>query len=425
MEMLELDERRGLYEEMQLQMLQAGPSEVGGLIFTWVGMHGTRIDGHNRFDIYASSVLNYCERYGWIEDPALLIVLIEKIAPTARSGYAARLPEVARRLRAQKPPVANFYRNAAAWETCQLSMALPLLDRDLTRRTFEKFFNPLGDASVGNAARALVVNGPQGSGKTFTGDFLRMLVGVHQGGHAVAEADFAALTGEPLTPDRLAAHLGKQMGVSPQVLDEQVRGFRANNRPKDIAIWLAEEAYRSGKTWHLLLDNFHRPGVPDTTLLFIDQLLAGLEDQGSIAWNIRDPHMGVPLRLVLLGYAGKLPEQRRLIQVENIKPITAGDLRTHFRRYFTYKNWPADEAEIDRIVKRYEEQLLPLLFPDAGAAPPGGEGGAAPGWKMRALADVVLLDCEELERGRTGTPAPPGPSPVPPGGIPAGDLANG
>lgn len=424
MEMLDVEERRGLYTEMQWQMLQVGPAGVGGLVVTWLNMHGTRVDTNNRFDIYASNVLGYCERHGWIENPALLIRLIEKIAPTAMTNYAASLPRVAARLRNDMPEVADYYREGNAWDTCHLSAALPFLNRDITRRTFEKFFNPLPVAGMGDAARALVVNGPPGSGKTFTGDFLRMLIGIHEKGlHAVAEADFLALTGEPLTPDRLAAHLGKQMEIDPQQLAQQVRGFRANNRPKDIAIWLADEAYRTGKTWHLLLDNFNRSGVPETTLIFIDQLLAGLEDQSSIAWNIRDPHMGVPLRLVLLGHARELPARRRLIRVEEIHPVTADDLRQHFRRYFIYKNWPADDAEINRIVRRYEEQILPVLFPAVEPAPAGG--GAAAAWRMRELRDVVLLDCLELERRRTGATPAAGMNAVPHGGVPAGDLANG
>lgn len=77
-------------------------------------------------------MLEYCERYGWIEDPALLVRMLEKVAP----------------------------------------VALPLLGRSITRSAFQDFFLPLGEG-----VRALIVNGPPGSGRTFMGDFLRLLVG--------------------------------------------------------------------------------------------------------------------------------------------------------------------------------------------------------------------------------------------------------
>ncbi len=407
MQMLEVDERMGVLEEMKLQMLLSGVGSVGSLVYTWIGLHGTRVEGHNRPDFYADKVLSYCERYGWIEDPALLIILLDKIGESPKSKYAKHIPSVAVRLRGKKPDVASFFRNSTAWETCHLSLALPFLNRDITRIALQQFFNPLLDVGSGQAARALVVNGPSGSGKTFTGDFLRLLIGLRAGVNGIAEADFAVFTGDPLTPDRLAIHLSKQMGVDEVRAEADLRRFRAT-RPerwaKDIAIWLAAEATRTGKTWHLFLDNFHRPGVPEATYIFIDLLLAALENQESIAWDVRDPIMGVPLRLVLAGHTRNLPENNRMLRLDEIKPITTENLKQHFRRYFSYKDWPVNETEIGAIVARYEPRL-PSLFPASAAAPSGINGDSiGPPWKMRELADVVLRDCEALELGRTSAP---------------------
>jgi hypothetical protein len=386
MQMLDADERRGVIEEMGLQMLLAGNGQ-GSLIYTWIGRHGPRIETHSRPDIYALKVLDYCERYGWIEDPALLVRMLEKLDP-GKTPFAARIPTVAARVRRERPDVAGFYRGRAVWDTCHLSLAMPFLGRDVTRIAFQDFFNPLAYGL--QAARALVVNGPAGSGKTFTGDFLRLLVGLREDEHGVAEADFLVLTGEPLTPDRLAVHLALQMGVSRARAEAEVprlEAQRPDRWPKDIAIWLVAEANRTGKTWHLLLDNFHLPGVPDTTAGLIGLLLAALAGQQPIGWDVLDPAMGPPLRLVLLGSSVEPAQRGSLVRVDDIQPVTVTDLETHFRRYFAYKDWPVNDAEIGQIVARYQPRL-PALF-TAGAR-----------WKMRELADVVLRDCESLERQR-------------------------
>lgn len=415
MQMLTTDERRGVLDEMRTVMLQSGIGAVGAMIYTWIGQHGTRIDAVGRPDVYAARVISYCERDGWIENPALIIKLLENFGPNAVGPYAQNIPTVVVRLRNIGPDVTTFFRNSTAWETCHLSLALPFLNREITRVALQEFSHPLEPAD--QAARVLIINGPSGSGKSFTGDFLRLLIGLRSATDVVAEANFAAFKGE-LTPDLLAINLGKQMGVDEARAVADMRRLRApqpERWAKNIAIWLAGEANRTKKTWHLFLDNFHLPGVPDATLKFIDLLLAALTDQQSLGWDIRDTLNGPPLRLVLSGYSGQIAENIPLLRVEEIKPITAEHLKLHFRRYFTYKEWPVNEAEIDAIVARYEPRL-PSLFPvPTGPAATNGTVTQPP-WKMRELADVVLLDCEDLARKRGGPPVVPVVGETPPAG---------
>jgi len=408
MQMLKMDERQGVLQELQIVILQTGPLAVGGLLYTWIGVHGTRIDADGRPDVYANRVLSYCERDGWIEDPALIIKLLDKIAPIAVGPYAAQIPTVAVRLRNNGPDVTNFFRNSTVWQTCHLSLALPFLNREITRVALEQFFNPL--ELSGQAARVLIVNGPPGSGKSFTGDFLRLLIGLRSATNAVAEADFSVLKSQSLTPDLLAIHLAKQMGVDEARAIADMKRLltpRPERWAKAIAIWLAAESDRTQKTWHLFLDNFHLPGVPEATHIFIDLLLAALTDQQSVAWNVRDTVMGPPLRLVLSGYTRNTPENNPLLRVEEIKPITLEHLRLHFQRYFAYKDWPLNATEIDAIVARYVPHLS-SLFPVATGPTTATNGTVTqPPWKMRELKDVVLLDCEVLERQRGGPPVAP------------------
>lgn len=405
--MLDDEEFVKAVEEISTQMLVSG--NEGALVYRWIGRHGTRIDGHGDFDIYARKVLRYCLRYGWIENPALLSTLLTRAAEGGLTPFAARMPAIATRIDKAKPKAADFFRGGTAWETCHLSLNLPFLNRDITRVAFEHFFNPL--ARKPQCARVLVVNGPPGGGKTFTGAFLRLLVGLHNE-HDVAEADFAALKGgPPLTPDVLAKYLAGQMGTDTARAESEISNLADKGLPErwvqNIAIWLAGEANRTGKTWHLLLDNFHLSGVPNATLIFIEQLAGALAGK-PLAWDVLEPEMGAPLRLVLLGYKGSMPEGNPLVRVEEIKAIERADLERHFRRYYAYKQWPLEQAKVSDLLDGIEA-VRPSLFPPQ--PPPASAVGTppeAPRWRMDELAEVVLRICKDLEQEAGGVPVTPG-----------------
>jgi hypothetical protein len=401
--MLLPEEGNAVFEELSDQFALGG-ADVPELVATWIGMrHLRRIDYSSNPQIYAQRVLDYVTRYGWIELPALLQVMLEKLSPGALSRFAANIPSIAARI-AAIAPLRLWAANSSAWDTALLSLELPFLNRETTRRAFEHFDERL--PLVNSAARVLVVNGPPGSGKSFTGDFLRLLVSLRPDTDRIAFVNFAAWTGSPLTPDLLAKELARQMGVTPEQTSAAGVAFSHGNtmRPerlaKGLVISLAAVANLTGKRWHIVLDNFHLPGVPDATYTFIEQLLSGLAS-GHIAWDV-DPSMGPPLRLVLLGYTRPLPVQNYLVRVEEISPITRDDLAAHFRRYYEFKQWPYTADEIDAIVARYEPRLK-TLFPTSAAS-----RRRAPRWRMDKLAEVVRLDCAKQEdlRAAAVSPAP-------------------
>lgn len=417
--MLNNEEFNNAVVEIATQMLLSGNG--GSLLFRWVKRHSIRIQTNADFDVYARNVIRYCERYGWIEEPALLSTLFRRVALNddgsgrGLTPFAAQMPAIAARIEAQKPDAAEFYRGRAAWSTCHLSMAMPLLNRDATRTAFEDFFNPL--ARKPQCARVFVANGPPGSGKSFTGLFLRLLVGLYNGAHDVAEADFETLrAARPLTPDVLAVHLAEQMGTPRARAESEVAGLADKELPErwvqNIAIWLAGEANRTGKTWHLLLDNFHLPGVPETTHAFIEQLAAALAGK-PLAWDVLDPDEGPPLRLALLGYARKLPDGH-LVREEKIGPITRPILEAHFRGYYEYKQLPFDQARVKAVLDRIEPRLPSLLPAPPAPLPPGAAPlipPAQPRWKMDQLAEVVLRACAALTGGPGNVPVAPGATP--------------
>jgi hypothetical protein len=84
---------------MGIQILHAG-SGGGVLVYQWIGRHGTRVGTHAISDIWANNVLRYCERYGWIEDPALLLVLLSKVAIAPRTPFGAQIPVIGARIAA-------------------------------------------------------------------------------------------------------------------------------------------------------------------------------------------------------------------------------------------------------------------------------------------------------------------------------------
>ena len=401
--MLTAQERAGVVGEMEIQMVQEGVA-AGNLVLQWIGRHAARVVFRPRYDSWARNVLGYCERYGWIEDPALLLVLLNKVAHTPKTAFGPRIPAIVTRITAERPPI--FWIAGRAWDTCHLSMNLPFLNRDITRRAFEEFDNPLSHAP--HAARVLVVNGPPGSGKTFTADFLRLLVKLRADRQQVIDLDFGTWTGKPLTPDLLVVDLVGKMAeeearAAAKAQAEQTVPRLVNQRPdrwaKDLAIWLAAEANRTNKTWHIVLDNFHRPGVPPETHLFIKQLAVALAGR-PLAWDVLDPDMGPPLRLVLLGYPEFAHDHNGLIRMQQIQPITVDNLKIHFQRYYQYKGWPVVSAEIERIASRYDPRL-PSLFP-TNPAPVGAEPAR---WGMDKLAEIVLLDCKKQAQSPAATAA--------------------
>ena len=287
--MLTQQEWKGVLDEMRFRMAEVG-NGVGTVVGQWIGLHhSSRISVHTQYDLWADRILRYCERYGWIEDPALLLVLLRKVARAPKTPFGAEMPTIIARIAALAP--ISFWTGGRAYDTCHLVLKLPFLNRETTRCAFGAFDEPL---ELRYAARVLVVNGPLGSGKTFTGDFLRLLVGLRSAQHGVAEVNFETWKGKLLTPDALAAYLAKQMGTPEARAEADMTRIRGaiNESPerwgKELAIWLAGEASRTEKTWHLLLDNFHLTGVPESTYSFIEQLLAALAGQ-PLAWQAPIP----------------------------------------------------------------------------------------------------------------------------------------
>jgi hypothetical protein len=288
-------------------------------------------------------------------------------------------------------------------------MRLPFLNRDKTRRACEHFDNRL-DLEP-DAARVLAVNGPPGSGKSFTSEFLRLLVGLRAEQHQVIEVDVKAWTGQLLTPGLLVVELIG--GMAPEDTRAAVKAQAAdtvprldNERPerwaKQLVIWLVNRANETGKTWYIVLDSFSKPGVPESTHVFIKQLavsLAGL----ALAWDVLDPDMGPPLRLVLLDYPDVPPAPNNgRLRIEEIQPVTTDSLKTHFQRYYRYKGWQVDEDAIQQIVARYEPKLA-AMFPQEPA--PGEETVR---WRLDKLAELVLQDCAMQETLRQAAAAPGG-----------------
>ena len=413
--MLTDEERPGTLQELEMQLLQSGVG-AGALISIWIGLHGTRTGHHSRFDVWASLVLRYCERHGWIERPAVLLRLLDGLAQSPKSAFGPQIPGVRARI-AEIGPTVLFPENVSAYHTCLLSLALPFLGRSRTRSAVENFDTPLPKAPA--AKRVLVVNGPPGSGKSFTAEFLRMLAGLRQD-QGIAESDFGKWAGKSLGPDVLVAELARQMKIDLDAVERipDMGSQRPDRWGKDLALWLEKRAIDTGKTWSIVLDNFHRKGVPDFTHIFIEQLQAGLAGRG-VNWASEDRDAGPPLRLVLLGYTRPLKERTSLVEVEDIAPITTADLQRHFASYSAFKGWPADPAELKKIASRYEPYLAGL-FPEPPPTEPDSEPAEAPRWKMRELAEVVLKECADQERQRSaGQPATPPPAP------PAGGNGNG
>ncbi len=211
MSLLTQEEHQNVSSEMELQMLHAGIA-AGSLVAAWLGMHGTRPETNASPKIWARNILRFCNNSGWLYDPALLLNLLREIGVTPRTAFGQHIPTLIEEIKLRKPDVTQFYNGGSAWETCHLSLTLPFLNRSETRRAFEYFDEQI--AMRPDAARVLIVNGPPGSGKTFTGDFLRLLIGLRPNHLGIAEADFSTWAGQPLAADALVGRACRRYAIS-------------------------------------------------------------------------------------------------------------------------------------------------------------------------------------------------------------------
>jgi hypothetical protein len=201
--------------------------------------------------------------------------------------------------------------------------------------------------------RALLVNGPRGSGKSYTSQFIFDLTANLPGNRTVYIQLGASLSYSAVD---LASDIALQMGLSTQSMPSDLAIETRSRFVRQLANWLAAETMRNRSVvWWIVIDGFEDVRLEPE----LNELIAEL------VW--RTETNVDQLRMVLLGYTGEMPAQiSDFVLRENLQPIQRSDVE-EFLREFSKRN-SINENELQQLVEiifqRVDSQLESAKDPE-------------------------------------------------------------
>ena len=277
--------------------------------------------GSNRAVVY--NIVRQASAQGRLRQ--LIDVLLTELPSSAeRARLEALLGESAGSRGPREP---SEVASADPLETAWLPNGAPLVNRTQLRKGVRDLLSPDG-------RRILIVNGPPGSGKSYSAAFISSVQ------QATGLFKLALVRYEPASwldygPADLARSLGDILSVElpPRPADMDPRAYH-----RWIVTRLVSAVAASGQTWWWVLDGFFSVAHDDVTD-FIESL---------IQFVAREPH----LRLVLLGYEQPLSPQAVTLAVrEDISPLTEADVRDFLTRPSLTARRTADEESIEESIR--------------------------------------------------------------------------
>jgi hypothetical protein len=192
------------------------------------------------------------------------------------------------------------------------------------------------------AKRILIVNGPPGSGKSYTAAVIECVLERHGGRMAYVRLE-SELDWSQYTPNKIATDLLGRMGASVSLPEpEATRGFVST-----LAETLVLAAANSGSHWWWVLDGFGHPELPRDTHDLVMRLVTRIAEPGS-----------PPLRLVLLDYPSALPAGSEYwVETETLQVLTADDIRQHFAVIVDQEGLQIDAPTLHEIVNIVMQDL--------------------------------------------------------------------
>ncbi len=201
----------------------------------------------------------------------------------------------------------------------------PFLNRAVLKQAVRKM-RDIGGPAV------LAVNGPLGSGKTATLDYLRH-VSSASGAFRVAQASATFDAG----PAAMCRELAGQIGPLDRMPAESVDPGRFNAL---LAEWLLATVVASGETWWLVIDDLAATPPADNVVDFVGRLAR---------LAAREPG---PIRVVLLGWDALLPaDVEPYVVREQLGEIAVVDVREFLAEALARAGQDVPDAELDRIAR--------------------------------------------------------------------------
>ncbi|MDF2188441.1 hypothetical protein [Paraflavitalea sp. CAU 1676] len=352
MSLLTINERDLLRQEVALFMI-GNPAKLTTVI---PSQHFIRIKSDAVPEEYAQNVLTYCEMSAWVEEPALIIQLLKKFAlfPPIQAAIL--------RLQSGQPP--RFHIPPKIWDTILLALDLPFMNREKTREAMEYFTYPLLAGAKPAGVRALVVKGPEKSGKTFTYDYIRYVTSFL--GNANFKTIWVDLKKQAISrfgPKHLAISLLEQINPNWQADQVHIPELDAQQPARwiiELCSMLAEQIVNTGVKHIIVLDGLDdrkkttqpeefQP-LPRETIDMILQLVA-------IATGAEKPEISEDqLRVVLLGFEQPVVNHKNRVRFDNIESLTQNDIRKYFVNYAGFHQKEIDEEGLTDMVDTVFEE---------------------------------------------------------------------
>jgi hypothetical protein len=325
---------------MQLNDVEAGrlvaaladAYDLGRLTLLLQGRLGKRIDQLASIrgvslTVIATQVVQAARQQGWDQNLVEAAIADRPDAPALRDFFE--------KYRADKPGAADPY------ETRLLGAGRLFIDRQALRRALRSLSAPDG-------ARVLVIDGPRGSGKTYSFQMIRHLV-ENLGGHWVLYVDLGRILRPE--PEELTATILSRMGgdlgaIPPPGLESPTR------RVLRLGDTVQREARRVGGTYWLVFDGCDGTELPPATRDLVLELAR------------RTAEDFAELRVVLLGFAAPLPvEVHDTALREMIPPLGPEDVVDFLHQVCTQRGISLSEAELRPVVERIFQEV-PSGVPD-------------------------------------------------------------
>lgn len=283
-------------------------------------------------EAYAWSIVNYCEASAWMEDPALIVLLMRKWE------HLPIFHDAIERIKAIIPR--PFHIPPQVWDPILVRLNLPLLNRSITRRAVEGFSRPLHQPNYEGVSRVLVVTGPAGSGKSFTVLYVQYISQFLN--HANFNSIYIDLKAQAVTrfgPLDLARLILDQVNpcwVADGVTLPELQEEQASRWINYLCRVIADQVALAGSTCVIILDGLDGSGgtqfLPAETLEMIACLVA-IASTEAIPEVSRDM-----MRLVLLGFEQPVRNYLNTVRTERIKPVARDEIRKYFEDYARFYN---------------------------------------------------------------------------------------
>jgi len=247
------------------------------------------------------------------------------------------------------PPAAPVPVTAGVYSVGLLWKDMPFIGREALRESLELMVPP-------GPRRSLLVMGDEGSGKTYTRQFLRYLK-ENGGSMQLRPIDMSMRAGEPIDERELASLVADALlGTEPPTFDPTAQPETVVTRVRTWLIGALEDTTRP--IW-LVLDGF----TPKTATAGAIQLV------NELAQAAANGDLG-PVHVVVLGYHGN-PALTASALCEALGAPTRDEVKTFFARAAVdLQGREPEDAALDHLVDHFDKTFGPLSTTPIGRLGP-------------------------------------------------------